>query len=173
MINYSVFMQMNALKPDLPEKAYARAQVNEVMTFEKFVRHIADHNGVFSRGTVKGVVSDMCVCLVEQLLNGNKVQLGELGTFGISLTCEGAETLQKFTADNIIGVNILFTPGVDFENLRSRAEFAPVSSRAAQLATYKAERAGESTVDLEAAKRKPSHSESPDEETGTDSPGNI
>ena len=104
MINYSVFMQMNALKPDQPEKAYARAQVNEVMTFEKFVRHIADHNGVFSRGTVKGVVSDMCVCLVEQLLNGNKVQLGELGTFGISLTCEGAETLQKFTADNIIGV---------------------------------------------------------------------
>ena len=77
MINYSVFMQMNALKPDQPEKAYARAQVNEVMTFEKFVRHIADHNGVFSRGTVKGVVSDMCVCLVEQLLNGNKVQLGE------------------------------------------------------------------------------------------------
>ena len=173
MINYSVFMQMNALKPDQPEKAYARAQVNEVMTFEKFVRHIADHNGVFSRGTVKGVVSDMCVCLVEQLLNGNKVQLGELGTFGISLTCEGAETLQKFTADNIIGVNILFTPGVDFENLRSRAEFAPVSSRAAQLATYKAERAGESTVDLEAAKRKPSHTKSPDEETGTDSPGNI
>ena len=103
----------------------------------------------------------------------NFAQLGELGTFGISLTCEGAETLQKFTADNIIGVNILFTPGVDFENLRSRAEFAPVSSRAAQLATYKAERAGESTVDLEAAKRKPSHSESPDEETGTDSPGNI
>ena len=59
----------------------------------------------------------MCECLVEQLLNGNKIQLGELGTFSISLSSEGAESIEKFTAKNIKGVNILFTPGVDFENL--------------------------------------------------------
>ena len=49
-------------------------------------------------------------------------------------------------------MNILFTPGVDFENLINRAEFNPVASRAAQQATYKAEKAGETTVDLAAAK---------------------
>lgn len=147
-------MWKSPLDNDAVEQAYAKNQVTKVMTFDEFVKHIADHNGVFTRGTVKGVVSDTCSCLVEQLLNGNKVQFGELGTFGISITCEPAETLMKFTADNIKEVNILFTPGQDFENLRSRAEFVPVASRKAQAATLKAEKAGESTVDLAAAKNK-------------------
>lgn len=168
MINYSVYMMGNPIKPEMPEKAYAKAQVNEVIEFSQFVKHIADHNGVFSRGTVKGVVSDTCECLVEQLLNGNKIKFGELGIFSLSLKSEGAENIKKFTSDNITDVNILFTPGEDFENLRSRATFNLVSSRAAQQATYKAERAGETTVDLEAAKKKPSSgggsdSESPEE----------
>ena len=152
MINYSIFMMANPIKPDMPEKAYAKNQVSEIWTLEKFSKHIADHNGVYSRGTVKGVLSDTCECLVEQLLNGNKVQLGELGTFGISLSSEGAPSIKEFTAKNIKSVNILFTPGPDFENLIDQAEFNVVASRAAQAATLKAEKAGESTVDLAAAK---------------------
>lgn len=139
---------------DAVEKAYAKNQVTKVMSFDEFVKHIADHNGVFTRGTVKGVVSDTCSCLVEQLLNGMKVQFGELGTFGISISCEPAESLKKFTSDNITAVNILFTPGPDFENLRSKAEFTPTSSRAAQAATYRAEKEMMDTVDLAAAKNK-------------------
>ena len=79
MIDYSVYLTGNPMDEEAPEKAYARAQMKESMTFDKFVKHIADHNGVFSRGTVQGVVLDMCECLVEMLLNGNKVQLGALG----------------------------------------------------------------------------------------------
>lgn len=154
MIDYSVYMMTPTYSKDETPKAYAKNQVSEIWTLDKFAKHISDHNGVYSRGTVKGVISDMCECLVEQLLNGNKIQLGELGTFGISLSCEGAESIEKFTAKNIKEVNILFTPGVDLENLIGRAEFNPVASRAAQQATLKAEKAGETTVDLEAAKAK-------------------
>ena len=67
MINYSIFMMANPIKPDMPEKAYAKNQVSEIWTLEKFSKHIADHNGVYSRGTVKGVLSDTCECLVERM----------------------------------------------------------------------------------------------------------
>lgn len=97
----------------------------------------------------------MCTCLVEMLLEGKKVQLDELGDFWISLSSEGAESCEKFTANNIKAVNIVFTPGVDFENLLGKAEFESVASRSAQAAVLKAEKAGEGTVDLEAAKKKP------------------
>ena len=97
----------------------------------------------------------MCTCLVEMLMEGKKVQLDELGDFWISLSSEGAESCEKFTADNIKAVNIVFTPGVDFENLLGKAEFESVASRRAQAAVLKAEKAGEGTVDLEAAKKKP------------------
>lgn len=154
MIDYSVYMMTPTYSKDETPKAYAKNQVSEIWSLEKFAKHISDHNGVYSRGTVKGVISDMCECLVEQLLNGNKIQLGELGTFGISISSEGAESVEKFTSKNIKAVNILFSPGADFENLIGRAEFNPVASRIAQKATLKAEKAGEATVDLEAAKNK-------------------
>ena len=46
--------------------------------------------------------------------------------------------LDKFTSKNIKAVNILFAPGIDFENLIGRAEFNLVASRSAQAATLKA-----------------------------------
>lgn len=154
MIDYSVFMMGNPMDVDAAQKAYAKAQVSEIMPFSQFVKHIADHNGVFTRGTVKGVIADMCECLVEMLLEGKKVQLAELGNFWISIGSEGAEDLKKFTESNITAVNIVFTPGEDFQNLRSRAAFNPVASRIAQAATLKAEKAGKGTVDLDATKGK-------------------
>lgn len=152
MIDYSVYLQPNPQDETVAPKAYAKAQMRENMTFTKFVNHIASHNGVFSRGTVKGVLSDAVSCLVEQLLEGKKVQLGELGNFWISLTSNGADTLEDFSATNIKEVNIIFTPGEDFENLRGRAEFNLVASRVAQAATLKTEKTGGTIVDLEAAR---------------------
>ena len=169
MIDYSVYMMRNPLKPELPEKAYAKNQVSEIWPLEKFAKHIADHNGVYSRGTVKGVLSDSCECLVEQLLNGKKVALGELGTFGISLSSEGAPSVKEFSAKNIKAVNILFAPGPDFENLINRAEFNLVTSRAVQAAALSAVKEGMDTVDLTAL-RKDNSTETP---SGSDPNGST
>ena len=117
-------MFANPIDSSKPDKAYAKAQVKEVMSFRDFVSHIAEHGG-YKRGQVKGVLSDMCSCLVEQLL------------------------------ENITGVNIIFTPGEDFENLLSRATFNPVPSRSLQNAALKAEKKGDTTIDIEAVKKKP------------------
>lgn len=171
MIDYSVYLLSNPVNQNEPAKAYGVNQVREVWSLEKFSKHIADHNGVYSRGTVKGVISDMCECLVEQLLNGNKIKLGELGDFSISLKTEGAESLKQFTAENIKAVNIIFTPGKDFENLVDEAEFNPVASRAAQAALIKAVKESADSVDLAALKKGTSSSDvtptDPDDDGGT------
>ena len=147
-------MFANPIDESKPAKAYAKAQVKEVMSFRDFVNHISEHGG-YKRGQVKGVLSDMCSCLVEQLLEGKKVMLDELGNFWLSLSSEGAESCEAFSAKNITGVNIIFTPGEDFENLLSRATFNPVPSRSLQNAALKAEKKGDTTIDLEAVKKKP------------------
>ena len=171
MINYSVFLLPNQMNKDEAPKAYARAQAKEVMAFRQFVDHIADHGG-HKRGQVKGVLSDMCSCLVEQLLEGKKILLDEFGDFWITLTSNGAESLDTFTSKNITGVNIVFTPGEDFQNLINRAEFNLVASRVAQSATLKAEKKGDNTVDLAAAKNKGNGSTTePTEPTDPDNGG--
>ena len=168
MINYSVYMLPNQMNKEEAPKAYAKAQVKEVMTFRQFVAHIAEHGG-HKRGQVKGVLSDTCSCLVEQLLEGKKILLDDLGNFWISLTSMGAENCEAFTSKNITGVKIIFTPGEDFENLLGRAEFNLVASRFAQAATLKAEKAGETTVDLTAAKNEVTDPADPTDPTN---PGN-
>ena len=171
MINYSVYMLPNQMNKKEAPKAYAKAQVKEVRTFRQFVAHIAEHGG-HKRGQVKGVLSDTCSCLVEQLLEGKKILLDDLGNFWISLTSMGAENCEAFTSKNITGVKIIFTPGEDFENLLGRAEFNLVASRFAQAATLKAEKAGETTVDLAAAKNKVTGPTDPADPTDPTNPGN-
>ena len=63
MIDYSVYKWKNPVIEDSVEKCYARNQVRGTLTFDKFVKHIASHNGTFSRGAIKGVVSDTVNCL--------------------------------------------------------------------------------------------------------------
>ena len=163
-------MLPNQMNKEEAPKAYAKAQVKEVMTFRQFVAHIAEHGG-HKRGQVKGVLSDTCSCLVEQLLEGKKILLDDLGNFWISLTSMGAENCEAFTSKNITGVKIIFTPGEDFENLLGRAEFNLVASRSAQAATLKAEKAGETTVDLTAAKNKVTGPTDPADPTNPDNGG--
>jgi hypothetical protein len=77
MIDYSVYKQPNPMDETAAPKAYAKAQMRELMDFNKFIAHIASHNGGFSRGVVQGVISDTCLCVVEQLLEGKKVDFAQ------------------------------------------------------------------------------------------------
>ena len=153
MIDYSVYIWKNPVIEDSVEKAYGRNQVRGTLSFDKFVKHIQSHNGVFSRGAIKGVVSDTVSCLKELLLDGYKVKFGELGTFGLSINSEPADSMAEFTANNIKEVNVQFSPGEDFDNLRNDAEFNLVSSRAVQAAAVKAEKNGDTTINLEEIKK--------------------
>ena len=138
------------MRPEAGERAYAKAQVREVWDSDKFINHLAAHNAVFTRGTFKGVISDVCNCIVEQVLNGNKIALGELGTFQASISCESAEDMKQFTAENIKAVNLVFTPGPDFENMIGKATFNPVTSRKLQVAALKAQKQKAAIIDLNA-----------------------
>lgn len=142
-----------------PAMAYARVQSDKTYSFEEFVQHISDHNGVFSAGTVQGVVTDTVACLLEILLNGNKVQFGRLGTFGVQISVKPAPSLEMFSAANIKAVNVQFAPGKDFENMRDGAEFNLVNTRAIQKATMQAVKNGKTSVELP-------YTTYPDEEEG-------
>ncbi|MCI6180980.1 MAG: DNA-binding protein, partial [Prevotella sp.] len=60
----------------------------------------------------------------------------------------------KFTASNIKSVNLVFKPAVELQNLIKDATFTQVSSRKVQAAVLAAEKKGEGTVDIDAAKNK-------------------
>ena len=136
MINYSIAIMSTTpgtKKAQITEtKAYATAQMTEKLTLDDFAEHISDHNSPFSKGVVKGILTDAVACLREMMLAGKRVCLGDLGTFGVELASEGARTTNEFSAQNIKAVNPRWLPGKKFRNLRDVATFQLVPGRTAQ-----------------------------------------
>ena len=130
------------------QNAFAIAQYADVMTIEKFAKHIATHGCVYSRADISAILYLAVDCMREQLLEGKKIRLGDLGDFSVSLSSKGAESADKFSAQNITGVNVNWECGSEFKNLITDAEFNLVASRSAQAAVIKAIKAGSTFVDL-------------------------
>ena len=146
-IQYSVAMQPNPLHEEDPKKAYASIQLTGVVSTDELAEHISDHNSVFSRGTIAGILTELSVCIRELLLQGYKVQLGTIGSFAPSITSLGALTMEDFTAQNITNVRVNFAPGKALQQLRRDAEFEQTTTRAAQAAALKAQKEGKTTAD--------------------------
>ncbi|MBQ0019137.1 MAG: DNA-binding protein, partial [Bacteroidales bacterium] len=88
------------------QKAYAIAQYADVMTIEKFAKHIATHGCVYSRADISAILYMAVDCMRELLLEGKKIRLGDLGDFSVNIQSKGADSADKFTAQNITAVNV-------------------------------------------------------------------
>lgn len=58
-------------------KWYGRA-VTELMEFEEFVKHMANHHCVFGESTIRGVLIEMQICMRELLLEGKRFRAADL-----------------------------------------------------------------------------------------------
>ena len=130
------------------QNAFAISQYTDVMTIEKFAKHITSHGSVYSRADISAILYMAVDCMREMLLEGKKIRLGDLGDFSLLLSSKGAETADKFTAQNITNVKVQWEPGQQFKNLLDDAEFNLVASRSAQAAVIKAIKEGKTNVDL-------------------------
>ncbi len=139
-----------ALVESVVTNYFATAQYTEVMSIEKFARHIADHGTSYSRADIMAILYMAVDCMREQLLEGKKIRLGELGDFSVALSSKGAETAEKFSSQNIQRVTVCWEPGSEFRNLLADAEFNLVATRSAQAAVLKAIKEGKTNVDISA-----------------------
>ena len=104
MIRYKKFNNNNQVSASY-NKWYGRA-VTELMEFEEFVKHMANHHCVFGESTIRGVLIEMQICMRELLLEGKAVRLDDLGIFRTGLETSAATTAKEFTADNIKAVRL-------------------------------------------------------------------
>ena len=135
MIKYSVGMRKNPSSGVY--KAYATAQVTETLTLPQFAEHISEHHSKYGKGDIYCVLIEMVSCMREQLLLGNKIQLGDMGNFYITLSSKGADTCADFSSQNIKAVNVTWERGKDFKDLVEDAGFEEVGTRKEQAELLK------------------------------------
>lgn len=148
-INYSIAMYSNPLNEDAPKKAYAKSQYTNILTLDKFAGHIASHGSKYNRADIYAVLMQTVDCMREMLLEGKRIEMGDLGVFSIGIQSHGAESLEVFNpALYIDRLNVNWTPGGRFLNLMDDAVFNLVPSRRAAKILLKSIKAGDTTVDL-------------------------
>ncbi len=123
-INYSIAMLGNPIDEDAPKKAYAKSQYTNILTLDKFAGHIASHGSKYNRADIYAVLMQTVDCMREMLLEGKRIEMGDLGVFSISIQSRGAENLETFNpAIHIEQLNVNWTPGDRFRNLLEDAVF--------------------------------------------------
>lgn len=103
-------------------KWYGRVAATKSMTYQELCKHMSEHNSVYGEDVCLGVANKLQNCMLEQLLEGKKVQFGELGTFYLSVKSTGADKESDFNLGiNIQGLFLCFAPSrTDVNNLSSK-----------------------------------------------------
>ena len=103
-------------------KWYGRVASTKTMTYQELCKHMSEHNSVYGEDVCLGVANKLQNCMLEQLLEGKKVQFGELGVFYLSVKSTGANEEKDFNLGvNINGLYLCFAPSrTDVNNLSSK-----------------------------------------------------
>ena len=103
-------------------KWYGHVVTTKTMSYQELCKHMSEHNSIYGQDVCLGIANKLQSCILEQLLEGKKVQFGVLGTFYLSVRGSGTEKENDFNlGTNISGLYLSFTPSrTDVNNLSSR-----------------------------------------------------
>ena len=79
-------------------KYYARPVVTETIGIDELAEHMASHNTPFSKGAIKGLLTDMVSCVKELVLQNKAVKIDDLAIFSCGIrNTGGAQTEEEFS----------------------------------------------------------------------------
>ena len=140
-IPYSlVLRQVVPGEPEEGNKTFPVAQYAQNLSMNDMAQHMASHGSKYHKGDIISVATQLVDCIREQLLLGNRVNLGDLGTFYVSLKAKVANNAEEFSTSLIKDVNVRWSPSSQFKSLINEATFTYVGTREAQAEARKAEK---------------------------------
>ena len=118
---YNIYKNQNSTSKNYGQ-SYARVVTTKTMSYQELCRHMSEHNSVFGEDVCLGVANKLQSCILEQLLEGKKVQFGELGTFYLAVKSTGTNKEDDYNLGvNIQGLFLCFAPSrTDVNNLSSK-----------------------------------------------------
>ena len=140
-IPYSLILrQVQPGKPKQGNKTFPMAQYAQLLDLAAMAEHMTSHGSKYDKGDIMAMATQMTSCIREQLLLGNKVALGDLGAFAVSLESKSAPNAESFHIGLIKKVKVKWEPSAKFTDLLNEAQFQYVGTRKSQNEARKAER---------------------------------
>ena len=108
MLLYVLKENKNAKMPEANGKFYAYPVITQTKDIDGLAEHMANHNTPFSKGAIKGMITDMVTCVKELTLQGIAVKIDDLAIFSIGIkNKEGAASEKEFSVQkNVDGFKL-------------------------------------------------------------------
>jgi predicted histone-like DNA-binding protein len=89
-------------------KWFAFPVIEETIDLDALAEHMSNHNTPYSKGAIKGMLTDMVSCIKELLLEGKNVKIADLAIFSLGIKNNGGAVSEDvFTVSkNIKGVKL-------------------------------------------------------------------
>ena len=115
-MKYRLIKRSNPVERSAPEKYYATPIINGKIDKKQIADDLVLISSL-SRGDISSVIENILDSIPKYLLKGYSVQFGDLGTFRISFSSEGANSPESFQVGMIRGKKILFSAGPAFKKI--------------------------------------------------------
>ena len=152
-------------------KWFAYPVIEETLNLDNLAEHMSNHNSPYSKGVIKGLLTDMITCIKELLLEGKNVKIDDLAIFslGIKNAKGGAISEDEFNVSkNIDGVKlraratgILVAKALNLEATLKKA--TAITNASTGSATANTGAGGESGEETPTPSPTPSNSDEPGE----------
>ena len=89
-------------------KWFAKNVVEETIDLDALAEHMSSHNCPYSKGAIKGVLTDMITCIKELLLEGKNVKIDHLAIFSLGIKNKATSDVESdfSISKNIEGVKL-------------------------------------------------------------------
>ena len=107
MILYVLKQNKNRKSPAFG-KWFAYPVIEETIDLDALAEHMSNHNTPYSKGAIKGMLTDMVSCIKELLLEGKNVKIADLAIFSLGIKNNGGAVSEEvFTVSkHIKGVKL-------------------------------------------------------------------
>ena len=126
MLLYNLIQRANPRDLTLPKRWYATPATRGRKTIKEISADVSGSSSL-SRGDIQNVILSLVDQVPKYLLDGQSVELGELGSMRISFSSEGVENKADFNAAKIDDVKIIFTPSPKLKTILVESHFEAVS----------------------------------------------
>ena len=108
MLLATVRQYKNEKMPEANGLWFAYPVITETIDINGLAAHMASHNTPFSKGAIKGMLTDMVTCVKELASQGFAIKIDDLAIFSIGIKNKvGAKSEKEFTvAKNIEGFKL-------------------------------------------------------------------
>ena len=87
-------------------KVYGRVENASPIGIDELAQHMSEHNTPYSKGIIKGILTDMAACIKELMLMGQPVKLADLAIFKATVEANGLDVLYDAQTDKVASATL-------------------------------------------------------------------